>query len=111
MEFVLDVVKLLVIRTPLTPAIVRRPSEENYARLNGRHFLIIKEASATASSKHPTKVSKVCYAQGKATTSGLPLRTSYVYGDCPSQAGLHIEHQGQYYFKIYHTELNFSSDN
>ena len=34
--------------------------------------------SNVTSNKHPTKV---CYAQGKSTTSGLPLRTSYVCGD------------------------------
>ena len=107
--FVLEVVKLLVTRTPLPPTIIRGPPEENYVRLNGRHFPMLKEASATPSNKHPTKVCKVCYAQGKSTTSGLPLRTSYVCGDSPSQPGLHVEYQGQYCFKIYHTELNFGS--
>ena len=67
--------------------------------------VVLKEATATASHKHPTKVCKVCYAQGKPTTSGLPLRTSYVCGDCPSQPALHVEYQGQYCFKIYHTKL------
>ena len=77
-DFVLEVVKLLVTRASPPPTIIRGPTEENYVRLNGRHFPMLKEASATASNKHPTKV---CYAQGKSTTSGLPLRTSYVCGD------------------------------
>ena len=110
MDFVLEVVKLLVTKAPPPPTIIRGPPEENYVRL--RHFPMLKKASATASNKHPTKVCKVCYAQGKSTTRDLPLRTSYVCGDCPSQPGLHVEYQGQYCFKIYHTELNFgSSDN
>ena len=36
----------------------------------------LKEANATTSNKHPTKVCKVYYAQGKSTISVLPLRTS-----------------------------------
>ena len=111
MDFVLEVVKLLVTRAPPPPTIIRGPPEEKYVRLNGRHFQILKEASVTTSNKHPTKVCKVCYAQGKSTTSDLPLRTSYVFGDCPSQPGLHVEYQSQYCFKIYHTELNFRSSN
>ena len=73
-DFVLEVVKLFVTRASPPPTIIRGPTEGNYVRLNGRHFPMFKEASATASNKHPTKV---CYAQGKSTTSGLPLRTSY----------------------------------
>ena len=81
MDFVLEVVKLLVTRAPPPPTIIRGPPEENYVQLNGRHFPMLKEASAAASNQHQTKVCKVCYAQGKSTTSGLPLRTSYICGD------------------------------
>ena len=63
MDFVLEVVKLLVTRAPPPPIIIRGPPEENYVQLNGQHFPVLKEASATASNKHPTKVCKVCYAQ------------------------------------------------
>ena len=79
-DFVLEVVKFLVTRAPLPPIIIRGPRipvEEIYdVQLNGRHFPMLKEASATSSNKHPTKVCKVCYAQGKSITSGLPLRVS-----------------------------------
>ena len=68
-DFVLEVVKFLVTRAPLPPIIIRGPRipvEEIYdVRLNGRHFPMLKEASATASN-----------AQGKSITSGLPLRVS-----------------------------------
>ena len=77
MDFVLEVVKLLVTRVSLSPTIIRGPPEETmYLRLNGQHFPMLKEANATTSNKHPTKVFKVYYAQGKSITSVLPLRTS-----------------------------------
>lgn len=76
---------------------------EDYLRLTRRHFPAMKQPSATASNKHPTKVCKVCYARGIRTAKGLPVRTTYVCADCPSEPGLHIENC----FKLYHTELLF----
>ena len=94
---------MLVSNTENVPDIIRRPVNEDYLRLNGRHFSVIKQSSATASNKHPTKNCKVCYAKGKRTASGLALRTLYLCGDCPSEPGLHVEEC----FKIYHTQLYY----
>ena len=84
-------------------------SNEDVVRLLGRHFLTTKKPSSEdATNKHPTKICEVCYAQGKRSTSGHPLRTTYVCGDCPSEPGLHLHLECN---KIYHTVLDYKNMN
>ena len=96
--FVIDVVKMLVTNNPI-PNNLRSPGHEDFLWLTRGHFPVIKQPTETATNKHPTKICKVCYVRGKCTNSGLPLRTAYVCGDCPSEPGLDVENC----FKIYHT--------
>jgi len=86
--FVLQVIKLLsAVTDPVEPNI-RVAQHEDFLRLTGRHFPAMKEANEGAKNKHPTKICRVCYSQGKQTAKGLPLRTAYVCPDCPSEPGL-----------------------
>ena len=62
-------------------------------------FSCDQQPTKTAINKHPTNIYKVCYARGKCTNSGLPLRTVFACGE----PGLHVENC----FKIYHTKLNY----
>ena len=71
---------MLASNTENVPDNIRRPINEDYLRLNGCHFSVMKQASATASNKHPTKNCKVYYAKGKRAASGLPLRMSHICG-------------------------------
>lgn len=105
LDFTLEVVRGLI--TKVEHIVDNHPANEDVARLLGRHFLTTKKPSSEdATNKHPTKICKVCYAQGKRSTSGHPLRTTYVCGDCQSEPGLHLECN-----KIYHTVLDYKNMN
>lgn len=86
LDFTLEVVRGLT--TKVGP-MDNHPANEDIVRLLGRHFLTTKKPSSEdITNNYPTKICKVCYAQGKRSASGHPLRTTYLCRDCPSKPGL-----------------------
>ena len=77
--------------------------DNTIARLHERHFPSIKIASENAKHKRVTKNCRVCYARGKRSDKGRPLKTVYVCGQCPDEPALHVEDC----FRIYHTVKDF----
>ena len=101
-NFVLVVIKQLLTTLPPQPQPANIVPHDDCVRLVGRHFPAVREP-ADPPKKRPTKNCRVCYAQGKRTDEGKPLKTVYICPDCPSNPGLHPESC----FKLYHTRLNY----
>ena len=79
------------------------PADETITRLRGRHFPSLLRPTEGARDPRPTKKCRVCYARGKRTNKGGPLKTVYVCYDCPSVPGLHRTEC----FQAYHTLIDF----
>ena len=87
----------------INPPIENIPRDETITRLQGRHFPSLKVAKADAKCQRPTKKCRVCYAKGKRTDKGQPIKTTYVCAYCPSEPGLHPDNC----FEEYHTKLDY----
>ena len=75
-------------------------------RLTNRHFPEQRKPVPGSVDRRPSKKSRVCYAQGKRTAKGQPIKTVYICKSCPSEPGLHID----YCFEVYHTVLDYSHE-
>jgi hypothetical protein len=66
---------------------------DDIARLAGKHYPVktfTTERAKRAICRRAKKC-RVCYARGVRANKGGPLETIWVFGDCPSKPGLHID--------------------
>ena len=82
-DFVLEVVNSLIASLPLVPQATTVVPHDDFERLVSRHFPLVKKATDGASNQRPKKHCRVCYAKGKRTNSGKPLKTVYICKFCP----------------------------
>ena len=75
-------------------------------RLTNRHFSEQGKPVPGSVDRRPSKKCRVCYAQGKRTAKGQPIKTVYICKSCPSEPGLNID----YCFEVYHTVLDYSHE-
>ncbi|XP_065650310.1 piggyBac transposable element-derived protein 4-like [Hydra vulgaris] len=104
LDFLLSNIKLIF---SLTPEIPHNPClvvGEDFKRLTGRHFPSMLPPGKAGNNDRHHKRCRVCYAKGKLTAKGHPLKTVFVCNFCPSQHGLHPDEC----FQIYHTVLDYS---
>ena len=79
MDFVLEVVNSLIISLPPIPQPENIVHNDHTVRLVGRHFIGVKKSTEGSLGKHPSKNCRVCYATGKRTAKGKPLKTLAKY--------------------------------
>lgn len=104
MEYVIEVVKHLVVSRPALPQIQHQ--NDDVYRLTGRHFPSVKQAAEGAADQRPSKNCRVCYARGIRTNKGKPLKTVYICRSCPSEPGLHPDKC----FELYHTSIDYGTN-
>lgn len=104
-DFLMKCIKLMIARVPhiILPANVVRPADTT--RLTGRHFPSLIPVGAGGNAHRAHKRCRVCYARGKKSEKGHPLKTIYVCAECPDLPGLHPADC----FRLFHTKLDFST--
>ena len=104
--FLLNTITQLLSNSPRLERPLHGQQIDNIARLTGRnHWPARREAPDGRQASSKVKKCRVCYAKGRRTQKGIPIKTVWICKGCPEEPGLCVEKEC---FEDYHTKFDFS---